>query len=119
MYIYSSNGTLPNITNPTPPAGGNGGGGPPSSLLVPATIGHFSYISCYTEGTNGRALSGFALADNSITLQTCASNCTSFKYFGVEYGRGEIDPPDLGLFFADLIRMLLRTVPGCWERSSN
>ena len=61
---------------------------PPASPSVPAVINSFDYISCYTEATNGRALTGLSLADNSITLQTCASNCTDFVYFGVEYARG-------------------------------
>ena len=63
-----------------------------SSPTVPAVINNFTYISCYTEATNGRALTGFSLPDNSITLQTCASNCTGFQYFGVEYARGKQYP---------------------------
>ncbi|OAP63261.1 hypothetical protein AYL99_02488 [Fonsecaea erecta] len=88
MYIYG-NGTLPS-TPPPSNGGGNGGGNnnppPPSGPTIPATIGNFTYQSCYTE-IPGRALGAFALADNSITLQTCASNCTQYQYFGVEYGR--------------------------------
>ncbi|KAK5556817.1 hypothetical protein LTR46_005329 [Exophiala xenobiotica] len=85
MYIHG-NGTLPTST---PTAGTGGGNTPvqPTGLAVPPAIGNFSYVSCYTEATTGRALSAFTLADNSITLQTCASNCTQYRYFGVEYGR--------------------------------
>ncbi|OAG41460.1 hypothetical protein AYO21_04402 [Fonsecaea monophora] len=83
MYIYG-NGTLPS----TPPSNGGGNNNPstPSGPTIPSTIGNFTYQSCYSE-IPGRALSAFALADNSITLQTCASNCTQYQYFGVEYGR--------------------------------
>ncbi|KIW65578.1 hypothetical protein PV04_07824 [Phialophora macrospora] len=83
MYVYG-NGTIPS----TPPSigGGNNNPAPPSGPTIPATIGNFTYQSCYTE-VAGRALTAFALADNSITLQTCASNCTQYQYFGVEYGR--------------------------------
>ncbi|KAK5197016.1 hypothetical protein LTR92_002954 [Exophiala xenobiotica] len=85
MYIHG-NGTL---ATSTPTAGTGGGNTPvqPTGLAVPPAIGNFSYMSCYTEATTGRALSAFTLADNSITLQTCASNCTQYRYFGVEYGR--------------------------------
>ncbi|KAJ9633336.1 hypothetical protein H2204_007053 [Knufia peltigerae] len=85
LYRYG-NGTLP----PSTPTSANGGGNnptQPTGLAVPPTVGNFSYVSCYTEATAGRALSSVALADNSFTIQTCASNCTQYRYFGVEYGR--------------------------------
>ena len=83
MYVFG-NGTFP---NPTPSnRGDNNNPTTPPGPTIPVNIGNFTYQSCYTEIT-GRALSGFALADNSITLQTCASNCTQYQYFGVEYGR--------------------------------
>ncbi|KIY03560.1 uncharacterized protein Z520_00251 [Fonsecaea multimorphosa CBS 102226] len=83
MYIYG-NGTLPS----TSPSNGGGNNNPttPSGPTIPPTVGNFTYQSCYTD-IPGRALTAFALADNSITLQTCASNCTQYQYFGVEYGR--------------------------------
>ncbi|KAJ3472994.1 hypothetical protein NLG97_g10585 [Lecanicillium saksenae] len=43
---------------------------------------------CWTEITNGpRALSSSSYADDSMTLESCATFCANFNYFGVEYGR--------------------------------
>ncbi|MCJ1427052.1 hypothetical protein MMC29_004955 [Sticta canariensis] len=61
---------------------GLGGSGP---TVVPS-VGGFNYSGCYTEATNGRALSGKTLNANDMTIEHCASNCTSYKYFGVEFG---------------------------------
>ena len=87
MYIFG-NGTVPNVTQPVVASPSNSVPAP-SSPSIPAAVGSFNYVSCYTEATNGRALTGFVLADNSISLDTCASNCTDFRYFGVEYARGK------------------------------
>ncbi|EXJ88228.1 hypothetical protein A1O1_05158 [Capronia coronata CBS 617.96] len=90
MYMYG-NGSLPSSTPTSPPPPPPGNQNPtlpgPTGPAAPPTIGNFSYVSCYTEATTGRALASFALADDSISLQTCANNCTQYKYFGVEYGR--------------------------------
>ncbi|KAH8667438.1 WSC domain-containing protein, partial [Tricladium varicosporioides] len=42
---------------------------------------------CYTEATNGRALTGSAYYDDAMTVEKCALACTGFTWFGVEYGR--------------------------------
>ncbi len=42
---------------------------------------------CYTEATNGRALTGNAYFSDSMTVEKCAAACSSFAWFGVEYGR--------------------------------
>lgn len=88
LYIYG-NGTLPSSTSSAPSSTliRNDNAQATSGPSIPPSIGPFNYTSCYTEGTTGRALTAFALADNSITLQTCAGNCTDYNYFGVEYSR--------------------------------
>jgi len=54
---------------------------------IKSTIGAYSYYGCQTEGTNVRALSGASFYNYpSMTLEQCASNCSGFKYWGVEYG---------------------------------
>ena len=55
---------------------------------APATVGNFNYLGCYTEGTNGRALSGKAPAvpANGGTLDACAAGCQGYSYFGSEFG---------------------------------
>ena len=69
-------------------ANGPGGSSPTSSggpAVVPS-VGAFNYIGCYTEAANGRALSAKTLNTKDMTIERCAGNCTSYQYFGVEYG---------------------------------
>ena len=40
-----------------------------------------------TEATDSRALSDASFYDyEAMTLEECASDCTAYDYFGVEYG---------------------------------
>ena len=85
LEMYSINGTAPVPTSTTPstptpiPTGG--------PTVVPSA-GSFVSIGCYTESTNGRALSGLAnpVPGNSLTVEACASACGAYSIFGVEYG---------------------------------
>ncbi|KAL8846641.1 MAG: hypothetical protein Q9221_008281 [Calogaya cf. arnoldii] len=45
----------------------------------------YSAKGCYTEATNGRALAGKTLVDDSMTIEVCAATCEGFTYFGLEY----------------------------------
>ncbi|MCJ1369596.1 hypothetical protein MMC20_000808 [Loxospora ochrophaea] len=88
---YFQNGAFMSLFyNPSLPEGAalpqNNNGGS-TSLGVPATIGSFSYVGCYSEATTGRALSSGAIATNDMTLQYCAGNMSQYTYWGVEYGR--------------------------------
>lgn len=47
----------------------------------------YAYQGCYTEATNGRALSAKSFNYVGMTIESCAANCTAYAYFGVEYGR--------------------------------
>ncbi|PMD17835.1 WSC-domain-containing protein [Hyaloscypha hepaticicola] len=53
----------------------------------PATVGNYDYYGCMTEGTNSRALQGYSTAYDTMTLASCAEDCTGFEYFGTEYSR--------------------------------
>lgn len=58
-----------------------------ATLGVQSTIGRYTFQGCYTEASNGRALTSASYYDyNAMTLETCASNCSGFLYWGVEYG---------------------------------
>ena len=62
-----------------------------SANIVPGpgvvkSVGDYNYAGCYTEGTSGRALGAKALATSDMTIENCASNCTGYTYFGVEFG---------------------------------
>lgn len=43
-------------------------------------------MGCFTEGDRVRALGSRSLADDSMTLESCAAYCTDYHYFGTEYG---------------------------------
>ncbi|KAK4984994.1 hypothetical protein LTR50_006268 [Elasticomyces elasticus] len=51
--------------------------------------GPYSYIGCFSEATNGRALTGLAVPapSNGGSVEYCESVCSqsSYTYFGVEY----------------------------------
>jgi hypothetical protein len=68
------------------------------TLGIKNTVGAYSFQGCYTEATNGRALSSASFYDyTAMTLEACAADCVGYTYFGVEYG-GEV-------------RILILTVP--------
>ncbi|OCK76050.1 heme peroxidase, partial [Lepidopterella palustris CBS 459.81] len=46
----------------------------------------FSYQGCYTDSTATRAFTGAVFYNNAMTVETCASDCIEFQYFGIEYG---------------------------------
>ena len=51
------------------------------------SLSGYTYEGCYTEATNGRALTGGSYFDDSLTVEKCAAACKKFTLFGVEYGR--------------------------------
>ncbi|KAA8895875.1 WSC domain-containing protein [Sphaerosporella brunnea] len=54
--------------------------------IVPG-VGSYASQGCYTEGTNERALSGFAFSAGNMTAAVCVAGCEakSFSLAGVEY----------------------------------
>ncbi|KAL8699219.1 MAG: hypothetical protein Q9201_006129 [Fulgogasparrea decipioides] len=82
LDVYQLNSSLPvppgTPTNPTQPTGG------PTNV---PSIGAYSYLGCYTEATNGRALSGKLnpVASATLTNELCAAACQGYTYFGTEY----------------------------------
>jgi hypothetical protein len=54
--------------------------------IVPSA-GAYTYLGCYTEATSGRALSSQLYPNDSNTIAWCAQQCSSYTYFGAEYGR--------------------------------
>lgn len=55
--------------------------------VQPTTVGTFSSFGCMTEATASRALTGASYADDEMTLESCASFCANYTYFGTEYAR--------------------------------
>ncbi len=54
--------------------------------VVPA-VGNYKHYGCQAEGSGIRALTPGAFASDAMTVESCASSCAAFTYFGVEYGR--------------------------------
>ncbi|KAK8080397.1 fungistatic metabolite [Apiospora hydei] len=50
-------------------------------------ISGYAYQGCYKEPSGRRGLPDKAFAYDSMTLESCAANCTNYAWFGVEYGR--------------------------------
>lgn len=84
MNLYQrGNGTIPGPTTTASGTAPTATGGP----QIKQSIGNWVFQGCWTEGTNVRALAGSTFANDSMTLESCASFCSAFKIFGVEYGR--------------------------------
>ena len=74
--ITSTSGGTSTSTAPTPTG--------------PQTVGNFSswlYMGCYSEATNGRALSDLQnpISGQAVTIEACAAACAGYEYFGTEY----------------------------------
>ncbi|KAH6691360.1 WSC domain-containing protein [Plectosphaerella plurivora] len=50
-------------------------------------VGEWHFQGCYTEGDGVRALTEGFLADDDMTLETCAQYCKGSLYFGTQYSR--------------------------------
>ncbi|CAG8959276.1 hypothetical protein HYFRA_00013045 [Hymenoscyphus fraxineus] len=75
-FIYASSSSTSASPTPTP-----------TVLRVVPSAGPFNYVGCYTEANNGRALTSGAFPADTLTVESCATSCASYDYFGVEYGR--------------------------------
>lgn len=60
---------------------------PTATLAHKSSVAGYDLVSCWTEGNSIRALSASTYADDAMTLESCASFCGNYKYFGTEYGR--------------------------------
>lgn len=62
-----------------------------TTSAAPITVqstGVFTYIGCYSDSVASRALTGYTLNGNSQeTVESCASLCSGYAYFGVEYAQ--------------------------------
>ena len=82
--MYKLNGSL---SVPTSTAGGTGPTAPTGGPSVVPSAGAFNYLGCYTEATNGRALSGLVnpVGGATLSIENCAVACSKYTYFGTEY----------------------------------
>ncbi len=77
LELYSTTATRTTTATPAPTG----------TLAVRPTVGAYTFVGCQTEATAGRALSGNSYADDSMTLDSCATFCSGFTYFATEYSR--------------------------------
>ncbi|KAI1498524.1 WSC domain-containing protein [Biscogniauxia marginata] len=63
--------------------------GPVETLHHRETLGGYRLVGCQAESTaqGTRALGGGSFAYDTMTLESCMSNCTGYVYWGTEYGR--------------------------------
>ncbi|KAI9840491.1 MAG: hypothetical protein M1838_004047 [Thelocarpon superellum] len=80
LNAYSLNGAA------TTTGSGTGPTTTPSGPAIVPTIGAYKFLGCYTEATNGRAISAKVIDTPDMNLNYCAGNCSSYTYWGVEYG---------------------------------
>jgi hypothetical protein len=59
----------------------------PDPTSQPATVGTWTFYSCMTEASAGRALASQTFAADTLILEDCAEFCTGYQYFGAEFGR--------------------------------
>ena len=73
--------------DPTKYTPGSGTSNPAGGPATVNTTGNYNYIGCYSEATNGRALSGKAppAPANGFTIELCEAACVGYTYFGMEY----------------------------------
>ncbi|KAF1969272.1 heme peroxidase [Bimuria novae-zelandiae CBS 107.79] len=70
-------------SNPEPPSS------TASTSTTPSPTGSADYAfeGCYYDPVNPRALTGKNDYNDEMTIDLCATSCSQFHYFGVEYGR--------------------------------
>ncbi|KAL1870843.1 hypothetical protein Daus18300_004931 [Diaporthe australafricana] len=76
-----------NSTDPGNGDGGGGGGGDGGTPTQPETVGAYTSFGCVTEADQTRALTARSFVDGGMTLERCATFCSAYTYFGVEYAR--------------------------------
>lgn len=78
----------------------------PKVLEHKAVVGLYNFKGCYTEGTGVRALSDKSTSNNTMTSEFCASYCTGYNYFGIEYGSECVHQKPMRIYRADIRRLL-------------
>lgn len=83
LDVYNFNNTIATIT----PSSTQSGTSATQTPAIKPTVGTYTYYGCQTEGDGTRVLSGAATASDTMTLEACETFCSSYSYWGTEYGR--------------------------------
>ncbi|KAI5207927.1 hypothetical protein E4T38_03158 [Aureobasidium subglaciale] len=59
----------------------------PTGPITVQSVGGYTHLGCYNELANGRALNQLNKAGSSVSVTFCASYCSAYTYFSVEYGQ--------------------------------
>jgi hypothetical protein len=51
----------------------------------PGTVGNYGFVGCITDSQAQRTLPADLLRTDDLTLETCATFCAGYTYFGTEY----------------------------------
>ena len=58
------------------------------SKATTVPVAPYTYVGCWAEPSNVRALTTVSYASDNMTLEYCARFCAGiYEYWGVEYGR--------------------------------
>jgi hypothetical protein len=57
-----------------------------ASGAMAQVVGSYSYVGCVSDIPT-RLLTASHTADDTMTLESCASHCAGYQYFGTEYMR--------------------------------
>ena len=55
------------------------------TAVQPQSVGVYQYQGCFTDSPSDRVLTGRQWFDNEMTLEKCASWCSTYEYFGTEF----------------------------------
>ena len=58
-----------------------------SKAMVTKRQATYSYVGCRTDSVQNRVLTGKSSAYDTMTIQSCQTDCAGFTYAGIEYGR--------------------------------
>ncbi|KAI9894440.1 MAG: hypothetical protein M1814_003198 [Vezdaea aestivalis] len=58
-----------------------------TSSAPTTTAANYAYEGCFTDMGNPRALSGASSSNANMNIDLCATSCSKFQFFGVEYGK--------------------------------
>lgn len=64
-------------------------GKPIHSLQDRATVqvAGYDYVGCYTDSVADRTFTEKTYIDDTMTIEKCAAQCSTYTWFGLEYGR--------------------------------
>jgi hypothetical protein len=93
LYLLSGNATFTttsssvSLTTTSSSAPSTTATGP---VHVPS-VGNYKWIGCYTDQIGNRALTALTETNHeTMTVEICASFCSTYNFFGVEYSASSI-----------------------------